>query len=171
MISIDWNKTQGEIGELVARYKSLPGYIAKKHLKARMRQALKPGVPILRSLTPPEGVRRGRRKKGEKPRSTGALRKAVTTRVAYKGTYRDGVVFGVLGYKAGFDSRKAIWMEFGTSNGILPRLMMERAYKRIAPGMAGRLAEALREGLDAAVRELNSGKNPGVGKSGFGPGR
>lgn len=170
MISVNWQQMQGEIGALVQRYAGLPRYIAKKHLVASMRRALKPGIPILRANTPPQ-VRRGRRKKGDKPRSSGALRKAVTTRVSYKGKNSDGVVFGVLGYKAGAESRKAIWMEFGTSNGILPRTMVERTMKQFGPRVAGRLAAEMVEGLERAARELESGKNPGVGASGFGPGR
>lgn len=171
MISLNWNQIEGEIGALVQRYAELPRHIAKKHMVASMRRALKPGVPILRSNTPPLNTRRGRRKKGEKPRSSGALRRAVTTRVSYKGRNADGVVFGVLGYKAGAESRKAIWQEFGTSKGILPRAMVANTMERFGPRVGTRLAEEMKEGLERAARELASKKNPGVGKSGFGPGR
>lgn len=165
MISLNWDQVEGQIGALVQRYAGLPRYIAKKHLVASMRRALKPGISALRSNTPP-AVRRGRRKKGDKPKSSGALRKAVTTRVKYKGRNADGVVFGSLGYKAGTESRKAIWMEFGTSKGILPRAMVERTMKSFGPRVAQRLAVELKEGLERAARELASGKNPG-GNAGF----
>lgn len=166
MISLNWDQVEGQIGALVQRYAGLPRYIAKKHLVASMRRALKPGVPILRSNTPPLGTRRGRRKKGEKKRSTGALRKAATVRVKYKGKNADGIVFGALGYKAGTESRKAIWQEFGTSKGIIPRTMVERTMKQFGPRVAQRLSVELKEGLERAAKELASGKNPG-GNAGF----
>ena len=164
MISLNWEQVDGQIGALVQRYAGLPRYIAKKHLVASMRRALKPGIPILRKNTPPLNTRRGRRKKGEKKKSTGALRRAATTRVSYKGRNADGIVFGVLGYKAGAESRKAIWMEFGTARGILPRTMVERTMEQFGPRVAVRLEKELVEGLERAARELASGKNPGVGK-------
>jgi len=53
MISLNWEQVDGQIGALVQRYAGLPRYIAKKHLVASMRRALKPGIPILRKNTPP----------------------------------------------------------------------------------------------------------------------
>ncbi|MCE3000558.1 MAG: hypothetical protein LW892_12080 [Betaproteobacteria bacterium] len=94
MISLSWNSNfepnsfdaDKHIGALMRAYRELPRHIARKHLGASMRRVLRPAVPILRRNTPPTGVRRGRRKKGEKARSTGALRRAATIRVGQTGT-------------------------------------------------------------------------------------
>lgn len=161
MISLNWKQVEGEIGALMSRYAALPRHIAKKHLVAAVRRAGREGVPILRRNTPPEGLRRGRRKKGEKPRSTGALRRAVTVKAKYKGRNADGVVIGILGYRAGFESRKAIWMEFGTTKGIEPRKMVEKTMQEWKGPLSATLAREMAAALEKAVRELASGKNPG----------
>jgi len=159
------------IKELMSRFKALPSYIAKKHIKAAIRRTIKPGVSILRKNTPPLDTTRGRRKKGEKPRSSGALRRAATTRVGQTGRNADGFVWGVLGYKAGAESRKAIWLEYGTSRGGPEFAMMRKTIDQFGQPAAKALEKELRLALDKAVKELASGKNPGVGKSGFGTGR
>ena len=146
---------------LMARYRALPRYIAKKHLKASMRRVIKPGVPVLRKNTPPLDTRRGRRKKGEKKRSTGSLRRSVTTRVGQTGRNADGFVWGVLGYRAGIESRKAIWLEFGTANGVRPFQMTEKTLQELGQPAAKALAKEMALALDKAVKELASGKNPG----------
>jgi hypothetical protein len=146
---------------LMSRYMQLPRYIAKKHLKAAMRRTIKPGVPILRKNTPPLNTTRGRRKKGEKPRSSGALRRAVTTRAGQTGRNADGFVWGVLGYKAGPESRKAIWLENGTSRGGPEIAMMRKTIDEFGQPAAKLLAKELALALDKAVKELASGKNPG----------
>lgn len=161
MISLNWKEVNGEIGAMMARYAALPRHIAKKHLVAAVRRAGREGVPILRRNTPPDGVRRGRRKKGEKARSTGALRRAATVKAKYKGRNADGVAIGILGYKAGYESRKAIWMEFGTTNGIEPRRMIEKTMQQWKGPLASKLASEMAAALEKAVRELASGKNPG----------
>jgi hypothetical protein len=146
---------------LMARYQALPRYIAKKHLKASMRRVIKPGIPVLRKNTPPLDTRRGRRRKGEKKRSTGSLRRAVTTRAGQTGRNADGFVWGVLGYRAGIESRKAIWLNFGTANGVRPFQMIEKSMQEIRPTAAKALAKEMALALDKAVKELASGKNPG----------
>ena len=173
MISLSWNSSfepnsydaNKHIGALMNAYKALPKHIAKKHLKAAMRRLLRPAVPILRRNTPPLGTRRGRRKKGEKPRSSGALRRAVTVRTGQSGKNGafDAFVYGVLGYKASFESRKAIWLQFGTSTGGPAFGMMEKTLAEFGPVAASRLAEEMAKGLEKAAAELGSGKNPGYG--------
>jgi hypothetical protein len=159
------------IKALMARYRALPTYIAKKHMKAAMRRVIKPGVSILRKNTPPLDTRVGRRRKGEKRRSTGDLRRAATTRVGQTGNNATGFVWAVLGYRAGLQSRKAIWLESGTSNGVRPFRMMEKTLQSFRQPATQLLAKELALALDKAVKELASGRNPGVGASGFGPGR
>lgn len=180
MISLNWRSLDGQIGSLMKRYADLPRFVAKKHLGAAMKRALKPGVPILKKLTPKGGTKivrnattrddRGRftTGSGKKKRVRGgALRRAVTSKSKYIGRNRDGIVFGVIGYKAGSESRKAIWLEFGTSKGIRPRQFMEQ-FRRTYRGPAkAALVKEMRAALEKAVKD----KNPGVGSSGYGPGR
>lgn len=173
MISLNWDGMQGEIRALMARFGELPRHIAKKHLKAAMNRSMKDGVPILKSLTPKGGTRTQRNKlkrgsggrfvagSGKKMRVRGgALRRAVTTKSKYIGRNRDGVVYGVVGYKAGMESRKAIWLEFGTSRGISPRNIMEQFRARYGGPAASRLAAEMAAALEKAAAELASGMNP-----------
>lgn len=153
MISVNWNQVQGEIGALVRRYEELPRFIAKKHLKAAIGRTLRPGIPKLRAITPPINTRRGRRKKGEKPISTGALRKAVKVRTAYKGTNKSGFAYGVIGYKSGFESLKALWLEFGTKY-IQPRAFMQKFHESYKPVAQAKLVAELKTALEAAAREV-----------------
>lgn len=159
MISLDWEGMQGEIGALMAAYAELPRHIAKKHLRAAMKRAMKPGLPTLRRNTPPLSTRRGRARKGER-RTTGGLRRGVKTKAYYKGTNRDGRVVGVLGYQAGWQSMKAIWQEFGTKHGIKPKGMVARTMQQIGGPAAAVLADEMRKALEKAAKELASGKNP-----------
>lgn len=160
MITLNWGEMRNEIGSLMARYAELPRHIAKKHLNAAMKRALKPGVPTLRRNTPPLGVTRGRKKKGAR-RTTGALRKAVTAKSKYIGRNADGYVWGVLGYRAGFESRKAIWQEFGTSNGVRPKEMVKKTMEQFGPQVNALLVSEMKNALEKAAKELASGKNPG----------
>ena len=161
MIKLNAKEVQREIDGLRKKYAALPGHIAKKHMRAAMRRVIKPGVPLLRANTPPVGARRGRRKKGEKPRSTGALRRAVTTKAKFKGSASSGTIFGVLGYRGGLQSRKAIWLEYGTSRGISPRAMVGNLVNSFGPTAAKKLAEEMKAALGKAIAEVRAGRNPG----------
>lgn len=158
------NNFEEEIQTLIGQYAALPRHIAKKHLQAAMKQTLKDGIPILRSVTPPLGVRRGRRKKGAfvpQNKSTGNLRRAVTTKSKYIGRNADGVVYGVVGYKAGYESRKAIWLEYGTRRGIRPQQMIHRFMQQYAGPSLAKLKVEMANALDKAAKEVAGGKNPG----------
>jgi phage gpG-like protein len=161
MISVNWEKLLGEFGDLAKAYESLPTHIAKKHLLASMRRAVKAsgGVQKLRANTPPVNTRRGRRKKGEK-RSTGEMRKSVMTKARWIGRNKDGWAVAGLGYKYGMASRKAIWHEFGTTRmkGIA---MMQRTFESIRGQVSSRLAAELRDSLEKAANEVGGGKNQG----------
>ncbi len=165
MISLRWdNNAQAEIEALMGRYAALPRHIAKKHLQAAMKRTLKDGEPILRSLTPPVGAKRGRPKKGAfvpQNKSTGKLRRAVTTKAKYIGRNADGVVYGVVGYKAGMESRKAIWLEYGTRRGIRPQRIIGQFMQRYAGPSLVRLQKEMAAALDKAANEIAGGKNPG----------
>lgn len=174
MISLSWDSNyqpnsydlDRQIQALMDSYRALPRHIAKKHLKAAMRRVLKPGVPILRSVTPPLSTRRGRRKKGEKARSTGALRRSVTTKAGQTGrnTDYDAFVWGVLGYRYVGQDRKAIWLNYGTSRGVQSYDMIGKAMSSLGPISAKRLQTELAAALEKAANEVASGKNKGYGK-------
>jgi hypothetical protein len=160
MISLGFaNTPEKQLKALLASYAELPRHLARKHLQASMRRAIKDGVPVLRSLTPPVGTRRGRRRKGEK-RTTGKLRRSVTTKAKMVGRGSSPVVYGVVGYKASFESRKAIWLEYGTK-AVSARHMVRGFLQRYTgPGLA-RLRSEMAVGLEKAASELAAGKNPG----------
>lgn len=173
MISLNWQGMRGEIGALMSRFNELPRHIAKKHLIAAVRRAMKEGVPVLKAITPKGKTRNTRAAlkrgaggrfvtgSGKKMKARGgALRRAVTAKAKYIGKNKGGLVYGVVGYKAGFDSRKAIWLEFGTSRGIEPRKLIEQFRARYGGPSAARLAVEMAHALEKASAELASGMNP-----------
>jgi hypothetical protein len=173
MISLNWDGMQGEIGALMARFNDLPRHFAKKHLIAALKRVMKDGVPILKAVTPKGGTRtvRAALKRGAGGRFVagsgkksrvrgGAMRRAVTAKAKYLGRNRDGVVYGVVGYKAGIESRKAIWLEFGTSRGVKPRNLIDQFRARYGGPAASRLADEMSRALEKAANELASGMNP-----------
>lgn len=166
MIDLKWEGMEGEIGAIMARFNALPRHIAKKHLVAAIKRAGKDGVKVLKKNTP-----KGRTQTvGEKKVRGGALRRASTMRAKYYGRNRDGSAVGVLGYKFGFESRKAIWLEFGTSRGIQPRRMVSRTMQEWGPSVAKKLEVELAAALEKAAAELASGMNPGMSKRGLAAG-
>lgn len=150
-----------DVAALMARFEQLPRHIARKHLNAAMRRAIKPGVPVLRQMTPPIGGNRGRRKAGGKRTSSGAMRRSVTTTAKSYVRGRAGVVYGKVGYRLGFESRKANWTNFGTRNGVRPQSFIEK-FQLVYDGPAAQgLAHEMGIALEKAAKELASGKNPG----------
>ena len=173
MITLNWDGMQGEIGALMARYAALPRHIAKKHLQAAMKRAMKDGIPVLKRLTPKGATRTvraslkrgggGRFVQGSGKKSRvrgGALRRAVTTKAKYIGKNAAGTVYGVVGYRAGFESRKAIWLEFGTSRGVKPQQIIEKFKREYGGPAAERLASEMALAYDKAAAELASNMNP-----------
>lgn len=169
MINLNWDGMEGEIGALMARFNELPRHIAKKHLQAVVKRVGKEGVAVLKSNTPVQGTRfvkaAGKRMRG------GALRRAAMVKSQYKGRNKDGYVTGVLGYKYGWESRKAIWLENGTKRGIAPRRMVGKTMSTWKGPLVAKLTAEMANALEKAAAELASGMNPGVGRSGYGPGR
>lgn len=171
MIALNWQGMSGEVGALMARYDELPRHIAKKHLGAAMKRALKIGIPVLKRNTPKGGGRNVRAtiSKGEIKTDTrrrgGALRRAATVNSKYVGRNADGFVIGRLGYRYGTESRKAIWLEFGTKH-ITPRQFVQRTYEQIKTPASRMLIGEMRKALEKACAELAAGKNPG-GAPGF----
>jgi HK97 gp10 family phage protein len=166
LISVNWDQFSGEIGALIQRFAMLPRHIAKKHIGAAMKRALRPGVPALKAATPKQKTRLilGRNKStGEytaRKMKGGALRRAATAKSKYVGTNKNGTHVGVLGYKFGMESRKAIWLEFGTEH-IEPRLIVRGVMQTFGPKARAALATEMAAALEKAATELNSGKAVG----------
>lgn len=150
MITIDDGYLSEQVAGLMNKYAEFPQKVASIALRGAMTRAAKGGVSTVRSLTPGGGGR-GRRKQGEK-RSTGAMRKSVTT----KSKVRKGTAYGVLGYKMSGQDRKPIWHEFGTKNGVKAKHMMERAWNIYMPTARGLIVQELTDGLANAARILKN---------------
>lgn len=164
MINVNWNEVLGDFASLAGAYEKLPSHIAKKHLLASMRRSIAKsgGLKLLRQNTPPLGTRRGRRKKGEKAKSSGALRKSVMTKARWIGTNKSGAAVAGLGYKYGWNSRKAIWKEYGTK-WQQAMGMMQRTFDQIRGPVASALASELAAALEKAQAEVASKRNQGYG--------
>jgi HK97 gp10 family phage protein len=176
MISLNWGQMDGEIGALMKRFDELPRHIAKKHLKAAMKRAGQEAVKVLKANTPVGGGRRvkaavvrGELKMNYKRRG-GSLRRASTFVSKYIGRNKDGLVVGVVGYKYGFESRKAIWLEFGTSRGIEPRQIIDKTLAASRSRVLARLESEMVKALDKAQNELAADINPGMSKRGLAAG-
>jgi hypothetical protein len=84
------DKSNRDLDDLIRAYAQLPGSLARKHLKASIRRSIKPFVPALKAAT---------------PRSTGNLRRSVTTvvkfgtKVSRVNTYSfRGTAMGIVGF-------------------------------------------------------------------------
>lgn len=160
------NNPEAELQAIMNRFAELPRHIAKKHLQAAMKRTVKDGVPALKAVTPKRKSRVvfGRNKTtGEYTAQRvkgGAMRRSVTSRAKYVGKNGYGTVYGVVGYKAGPESRKAIWFVDGTRT-INPRAIMEQFHARYDGSAINKLTAEMANALEKATRELASGKNPG----------
>lgn len=163
MIAMNWDKMSREIASIAKAYEALPKHIAKKHLLAGMRRAVVKagGVRTLRANTPPIGLKRGRKAKGAR-KTTGQLRRSVTTKGKWIGTNKAGWAVVGLGYKYGWNSRKAIWAEYGTKwqTGVA---MMQRTFDSIRGPAAALMAEELRQAFEKACNEVAGEQNKGHG--------
>jgi len=121
-------------------------------MKSALKKALKFAVPVLKANTPKGKARRGADGKKIKG-SSGSLRRAVTVRSKFIGRNRDGFVVGAIGYKHGEQSRKAIWVELGTSRGISPQAFMDRTYNQIRGQVSDELTRELAHALEMAARD------------------
>jgi hypothetical protein len=159
LIWCNWQQVSGEIGAMMQRFNVLPRHIAKKHLQAAMRRALRPGVPILRAATPVGRVMKANKAGVVKMRRSGELRRAATVRTRYIGKNADGIVVGALGYRYGAESRKAIWLEFGTKR-ITKRRIVAGVMQTFRPQAYSTLTQEMAAALEKAANELAAGKNP-----------
>ena len=84
------DKSNKDLDDLIRAYAKLPGSLARKHLKAAIRRSIKPFTPALTAAT---------------PRSTGNLRRSVTTVVKFgtkvsrgSGEAFRGTAIGIVGF-------------------------------------------------------------------------
>jgi HK97 gp10 family phage protein len=176
MISVSWNSWHDDVAALMKAYEGLPKHIAKKHILAAMKRAIRDsrGVQTLKAMTPKGGTRlvRGSIKRDARgsfaagsqamtKQKGGALRRAVVVNARYIGRNSDGVAVAVLGYRWGTESRKAIWLEFGTRR-MRARHMAARAMDAIKGPVRTQLCAALAAALEAGARENASKRNPGA---------
>lgn len=162
MIDLNWEGMSGEIGAIMKRFNELPRHIAKKHLVAAVKRVGREGVPKLKSNTPVGRKMKANAKGVVKMRRSGELRRAAAMNAKYRGRNRDGSVTGSIGYKYGTESRKAIWLEYGTKR-MAPRGMVAKTMQSWSGPAAAKLAAAMSEAFEKAVKELEAGMNPGVG--------
>lgn len=175
MISMDFQRWDSDVAALMQSYAAMPRHIAKKHLLASMKAAIRNarGIQVLKSFTPKaktitvrgEAKRdaRGRHVAGSQGMTKvkgGALRRAVTVNARYIGRNSDGVAVAVLGYAWGRESKKAIWLEEGTRK-MQGRHMVRRAMAVIGPSLRSHLCKQLAAAIENANREIAKGKNPG----------
>ena len=177
MIYLNSNSLNKQLTALVKVFDRFPKHIAKKHIGAAMKRALKFAVPILKSNTPKGGstiktaaVTRNSRGQfltgsGKKRKVRGgALRRAVVAKSKYVGTNKAGFTVGTLGYKYGTESKKALWLEFGTKMGVKPKLFMEKTYNEVKGKVAANLAKELAAAVESAARDLAPGVEQGYGR-------
>lgn len=162
MINLNWQGMQGEVGAMMRRFNELPRHIAKKHLIAVVKRVGREGVPKLKANTPVGRKMKANAKGVVKMRRSGDLRRAATTNARYKGRNRDGYVTGTIGYRYGTESRKAIWLEYGTTR-MAARGMVARTMQSWGGPAATKLAAEMAVALEKAAKELESGMNPGTG--------
>jgi hypothetical protein len=173
MINVGLRDVNEQVLGLMKAFSQLPNHIAKKHLQASMKRAVKDAVPALKKNTPKAKTYIRIRKDGAVFRiAGGSLRKAVTAKSKYVSKAGFGTVYGIVGYSTvtynqlGYgesvsQSRKAIWLESGTSRGVRPVGMISKTMSEIGPPCATRLADEMAKALEKAAREVASKKNPG----------
>jgi hypothetical protein len=184
MISISTSDMDGQISALMSRFDALPNHIAKKHAAAAVKRVMKGIVPILKKNTPKRGKRivfNNRRPGGEYGVTKikgGSLRASVAIKATYIRTKGIGsTVTGVVGYQSGKkdpyngvpQSRKAIWLEFGTENAFA-RGMVAMTLRQVGSVSAQKLAAEMSAALEKAANELAAKMNPGMSKRGLAAG-
>lgn len=160
MIFANKSQIDKDISRLVGSLRAFPGHIARKHLTAAAGRAIRPFRGIMVKATPPGGARKGRPGKNVPRKSTGNLRRSVAVIVAKSKKNRNGG-FAVMGYRGGPESRKAIWLEYGTKKGIAPRNILRTVMAELGPKAKERLPQELAKSIEKAAAELAGGKNPG----------
>ena len=171
MIYLNSDSFDAQLSALASAFDKFPKHIAKKHIGAAMKRALSFALPTLRRNTPKakatgnkSGLKRnasGHFIKGTGQvtgkKKTGGLRRAAIATSKYIGTNAAGFTIGSLGYKFGAESRKAIFLEFGTKHGIEPRLFMAKTFDAVKDKVKHKLSLEMMFALEKAARDLAPG--------------
>ena len=156
MITMNADSMDEQCGAMIKAFEKFPAHIAKRHLKSAMKKALKFAVPVLKSKTPVGVGKRdgeGKRVKG----SRGSLKKAAQANAKFEGKNKGGFVVGSISYKFGLQSRKAIWIEYGTAGGMIPRDIMAQTFNQVRGEVAGQLTRELAHAMEKAAKDLAPG--------------
>jgi hypothetical protein len=184
VIDLRFDGMDEEIASIVSRMDALPNYIARKHAQAAVKRVMKYAIPALKKNTPRRrsftrfgGGRGGREYTATKVKG-GTLRQSVISKASYLRPKGGGgaTIYGAVGYSTKAapaessgpgitQSRKAIWLEFGTVNAFA-RGMVEMTMKQIGRPAAQKLAAELAVSIEKAAAELASKKNPGMSARG-----
>lgn len=187
MFELNTPEMSAEIASLMSRYDALPNHIARKHAQAAVKRVMRGAIPTLKRNTPKfrnrvifgrktvDGEYTARKVKG------GSLRRSVTALSRYLRAKGGGAtIYGAVGYSTKqtgpeaptpgiSNSRKAIWLEFGTDRAFA-RGMVQMTMRQIGKPSATKLASELGKALEKAAAELASKKNPGMSRRGMAAG-
>ena len=183
MIKFEIDGFEEEIASLVSRLDALPNHIARKHGQAAVKRVMRYALPVLKKNTPKRKtrVRFGGGRGGKEYTATkvkgGTLRASVITKSSYMRSKSGGaVIYGAVGYSTKpapsessqpgvTQSRKAIWLEYGTEHAFA-RGMVQMTMSQIGQPAASKLAAELAISVEKAAAELASKKNPGMSRRG-----
>jgi hypothetical protein len=178
ILSVNMTYVDASFADIAYRYKQLPRHVAYKHMAAAMKRAIRKaqGVQTLKQVCrerlnlkgtvvtkdPPKRTKAGTFKKGWNRRRRGGefLKAIAVVSSKPKGGKNPRPLVAKIGWRYGEQSKKAIWLEFGTSRGVKPRRMAEETFMRIrGPAMAGMKGELV-YALSKAVKDLGQAKDP-----------
>ena len=178
ILAVNMTYVDAGFSDIAYRFKQLPRHVAYKHMAAAMKRALRKAraVPTLKEVCreklnlrgtvvtkdPPKRNKEGKFKKGwNRRRRGGDFLKAIDVYSSKPKFGKDPrPLVAKVGWKYGPESKKAIWLEFGTKRGVAPRRMAEETFMRIrGSAMAGMQAEML-IALDRAAKDLGQAKDP-----------
>lgn len=186
ILSVNMTYVNSSFADIAARYKALPRHVAYKHMAAAMKRAVRKaqGVQVLKQVCrerlnlkgtvvtkdPPKRDKAGQFKKGWNRRRRGGdfLKAIAVTSSKPKGGKNPRPLVVKVGWKYGEQSKKALWLEFGTKH-VEPRRMAEETFNRIRGTAMANMRSELLAALEKAARDLGQAKDPAKRKPGTTP--
>lgn len=177
ILSVNMTYVDASFADIAYRYKQLPRHVAYKHMAAAMKRAVRKanGVQTLKQVCrerlnlkgtvvtkdPPKRTKAGAFKKGwNRRRRGGEFLKAIDVVSSKpKGGKNPRPLVVKVGWKYGVESKKALWLEFGTKH-VTPRRMAEETFNRIRGPAMGNMKSELLAALEKAVKDLGQAKDP-----------
>jgi HK97 gp10 family phage protein len=150
----NWREMERDTKHLMDAYRQLAPSIARKHLQASMRRAVKPFAPALKAAT---------------PKDTGSLRRSVKVIVRYYKKADHGSVAGMVGFGRGSKTKNKMGnhssivengtklrrRKSGASCGRMPaRKMVAQTLNSLGQGILKNIVTELGVGLERAARDL-----------------